>query len=335
MTHEIDPEDVALLRSLRALLSNGASMTGPNGGPGARVLSPRKSSLGRVVDVAWSFPVTDQNGNPLPKRLIREGARFGRVEWMPDEPTQLAEEDWLVQAQPLRTIENERTPRRIPGGAVLYGLPPFLSRTVGFGSDLNPDCWWPYDNPGTSGVPCPCDMGGSPFWLVVEGGPEEGCLARIPIPLVGVTLAVRGRNVSASIEYDPFFAAVGNVVTPLEVLPILEGQGQILLTLTKAQPTVRFVADQIREVTQRPRGTGPFEVQSVAWIPKFATRLVPITTFEAGTAIQFLDQSGTPVSTQVYERNNCIAIPQNAVAVAKAGLSDISKPIPLVFEVYS
>lgn len=330
----ISPEDLAFLRHLRAFVPGGSAHAPETGG--GRVMSPRKATLGRVVDVAWSFPVTDQFGVPVPNRVIPEGTRFGRVEWMPDSSVdQLDEQDWLVQAQPLNVLENDRTPRRIPGGIVLYSLPPFLSRTTGFGSDLNTLCWWPYDNPGTSGVPCPCDMGGSPFWLVVEGGPEEGCLARIPIPIVGVTLAVRGRNVSASIEYDPYFAGVGNVVTPLEVAPILEGSGKILLTLTKAQPTVRFVADQVREVTQRPRGTGPFEVQSVAWIPKFATRLVPITTFEAGTAIQFFDQSGTPVSTQAYERNNVIAIPQNAVAVAKAGLSDISKPLPLVFEVYS
>lgn len=332
MTDRIDPRDVALLRHLRALVEGGSARAPETGGHDT--VSRRKSSLGRVIDVAWSFPVTDQNGNIAPKNFVREGTRFGRVEWMPDEPGQLVEEDWLIQAQPLNTIENERTPRRIPGGIVLYGLPPFFSRTLGV-NELNPLCWWPYDVTGTSGVQCPSNVGGSPFWLVVEGGPEEGCLQRIPIPIHGVTLAVRGRNVSASIEYDPFFAGVGNIITPLEVPVILEGKGRILVTVSKAQPSVRFVADQVREITQRPRGTGPFEVQSLAWIPKFATRLVPITTFEAGTALQFFDQSGTVCSVQGFERNNNVGIPQNAVAVGKAGLSDISKPLPVVFEVYS
>lgn len=327
MSHDrISPDEVLFLRTLRQFV--GGSMhpqTGRQGTP----ISPRKSSLGRVIDVRWTLPVVNQNG--LPVKEIIGAQKFGRVEWMPDEPQQLDEEDWLVTAQPLNVLEYEGAMPRVFGSTT--GVAPFLRRTIGV-NELNPACWWPYDNSDGSGVTCASDVAGSPFWLVVTGGPEEGALQRVPIPIFGTCVSVRGRNVGASIEYNPGFAAPGVVVTPLEQPVLLEGAGKILVTVTKAQPVARWDATQLRVVDIRTSGS-TIPSGAVTWVPKFARRMQPISGFEAGTSFEFLDQGGHSVEAGAfYERNTTVAVPQNAVAL-RAAAGDERRPIGVTFEVFS
>lgn len=322
MTDRISPEDVALLRAIREVMTNGASMTGPSGG--GPVLSRRKATLGRVIDVRWSFPVVnqffDQVGPFYPAQ------RFGRVEYMPDEPGQLEEEDWLIQAQPLDVLENDRALPRVI--APTEGQPPFFRRLLPLSTNLNPQAWWPYDT--TDGSPLVPNVGGiagSPFWLVVESGPENGTLQRVPIPIVGTTIAVRGRNVAASIEYNPAFAALAQVVQPFEAPYLLDGAGKILVTITKAQPVTRVDPDQLRTVQLRLL-TPTFPIGGLAWIPKFARRV-----FGDPRFFEFLDQTGYAIPG-FYSGENGISIPQNAVALRQAP-SDDTSPNCIAFEVFS
>lgn len=332
MSIRIDPEDVAVLRALRRLIPGGSARDVPAGAETAPRISPRKSTLGRVIDVRWSWPCIDQSGNPLGPNYPAE--RFGRVEWMPDEPGQLEQEDWVVQVQPLDVLERDRALPRVLGPSP-EGQAPFIPRTLGFGANLNPAAWWPYDNGGGSVlIPANNGMAGSPWWLVVESGPEAGTLQRVPIPIVGTAVAVRGRNVAASIEYDPGWAALGQLVTPLEVPPLLSGAGRMMLTITKAQPVRRFDADQMR-VVQFSLLSPTFPFGSITWIPKFARRLQNVSGFEPGTSFEFLDQTGVSCAVGgFYERNNTVAIPHNAVAM-RVGAGDDDRPLPVAFEVFS
>ena len=324
--HRIDPEDVAFLRQLRRFVAGGSARDVPMGeGSAARPVSPRKSSLGRVVDVRWTLPIVNQFGAPIVDLL--PGTRFGRVEWMPDEPGQLQEEDWLVLAQPLDVLQYDRAlPRAL--GPNFEGQPPFIPAKVG--PSFNPLAWWPYDDvPGDT----VCDVLGSPFWLVVEGGPENGTLARIPIPIVGAAIAVRGRNVSASIEYDPAFAALGNVFVPLETDVLRQGAGKILVTITKSQPTTRIVCDQMRRFTFRPTQAAPIVSTSCVWIPKFCSRVVSGGT--NGELFQFVDQTGRVLAGFFDPGSNGYAPPHGAVALRRI-LGDVDAVnLPVAFEVFA
>lgn len=324
--HRISPEDVALLRAMRQLISGGASAIGGNPTP-APPMSRRKSSLGRVIDVAWRFPAVNQQTMPILPPLGPQ--RYGRVEWMPDEPGQLDEEDWLVTAQPLDVLTQDRALPRVFGSTT--GVAPFIPRTLG-PFQLNPAAWWPYDEEGDSPVSCICDVAGSPFWLVVEGGPEAGAMQRVPIPIVGTCVAVRGRNVAASIEYNPAFAAIGWTSVPFESPVLLEGAGKILVTITKSQPVTRTDTDQMRRVNLRlPSGNTP--IQGVTWIPKFTRRVINPSSFEVGSNFEFLDQTGVTIGGG-YDRNVVTAVPHNAVAI-RIEAGDDPKPVPMTFEVFS
>lgn len=320
----IDPRDVALLSRLRRFIEGG-SATAPETG-GARVQSPQKARLGRVIPVRWTLPLVDQNGILIPRNPLGP-ERFGRVEWMPDEPNQLDEEDWLVQAQPLNVLLRDRA---LPRTGRAPGVEPFISRTIGLSPALNPACWWPYD--GTFDGRTPCDVLGSPFWLIVEGGPEAGTLQRIPIPIVGTTVAVRGRNVSASIEYDPGFAALGSVTTPLEQPVLQEGAGQILVTITKAQPVTSIVCDQLRLGQFRPPGGPTIDFESLVWIPKMTRRVVSAP--QSFNNVNFIDQSGNTIAGAL-DFSFIMSVPHNAVAMRLAPGDYTPEPIPVAFEVFS
>lgn len=325
--HRIGPEDVSLLRAMRQLITGGASAVGGNPTTAPPMSRRKSSSLGRVIDVRWRFPVVNQQN--IPFRPLLGPQRFGRVEWMPDEPSQLQEEDWLVTAQPLDVLTEDRALPRVFGST--ENVAPFIRRTLGL-TTINPAAWWPYDNDGGDAPTTPCDVAGSPFWLVVEGGPEAGALQRVPIPIIGTCVAVRGRNIAASIEYNDNFAATGFVVIPAEQPFLFEGRGRILVTITKAQPVTRTDVDQMRRVRLRlPSGTTP--LQAVTWIPKFTRRVVAPSSFEAGTNYEFLDQTGYSLGFG-YNRNQTIAVPHNAVAM-RIEAGDLSQPVPVVFEVFS
>lgn len=331
MTVRIDPEDVSLLKALRRLVPGGSAVDVPAGHEGGfAVVSPRKATLGRVIDVAWSFNITSQPQVGEPVQLGNENLltrqRFGRVDWTADITPQLQEEDWCVQVQPLDVLEyDDAMPRLFVS---TEGVSPFLPPKSGpFPGVPNPAAWWPVS---TSEV----DVLGSPWWLVVRAGPEEGALQRWPIPIVGLSVAIRGRNVTAAIEYNPLFAGNGIVFTPLEQPIRTEGRGRMLLTVTKASPVPRTVVDQLTRARIRIPGGTVVDATGIVWIPKFATYLETIATQGGANSYFWLDQTGTSLGAvdTVVGRT---AVPHEAVAVARVSGDYLPTRWPVTFQVFA
>lgn len=332
MTVRIDPEDVSLLKALRRLVPGGSAVDVPAGHEGGfQVVSPRKATLGRVIDVAWSFNVIGINqfgeevqlGDP---NLLKP-QKFGRVDWQAEVVGQLVEEDWCVQVQPLDILEYDGALPRL--FVSTEGVSPFLSPLAPPfpPGQPNPAAWWPTT---TNEV----DVLGSPWWLVVTAGPEEGATQRWPIPAVGLSVAVRGRNITASIEYNPLFAGNGIVSLPLEAPIRTQGRGKMLLTATKASPVPRQVVDQMTRARIRIPGGTIVDAVGLVWIPKFATSIQTLSNTGGVGQYSWLDQTGAFLSIpdNAFGRT---AIPHEAVALTRQPGDFTKTRYPVVFEVFA
>lgn len=330
MTLRIDPEDIELLRALRRLVPGGSYRETPKGGAGP-VISPQRAQLGRVIDVSWSFDVVGINQFQQEVQLgdpnLLKPQKFGRVDWQAEVVGQLVEEDWCIQVQPLDLLEYEGALPRL--FVSTEGVSPFLSPLAPPfpPGQPNPKAWWPTSTPEV-------DVLGSPWWLVVTAGPEEGATQRWPIPAVGLSVAVRGRNITASIEYNPLFAANGIVFLPLEAPIRTQGRGRMLLTATKASPVPRTVVDQLTRARIRIPGGSTVDATGIVWIPKFATYLETIATQGGINSYFWLDQTGTSIAAvdTVVGRT---AVPHEAVAVARVAGDYVSTRWPVTFQVFA
>jgi hypothetical protein len=330
MSLRIDPQDIELLRALRRLVPGGSYRETPKGVAGP-VISPQRAQLGRVIDVAWSFNVVGINQFQQEVQLgdpnLLKPQKFGRVDWQAEVVGQLAEEDWCIQVQPLDILEYEGALPRL--FVSTEGVSPFIAPLAPPfpPGQPNPAAWWPTS---TSEV----DVLGSPWWLVVTAGPEEGATQRWPIPAVGLSVAVRGRNITASIEYNPLFAANGIVFLPLEAPIRTQGRGRMLLTATKASPVPRQVVDQMTRGRIRIPGGTIVDAVGLVWIPKFATSIQTLSNTGGAGQYSWLDQTGAflAIPDNAFGRT---AIPHEAVALTRQPGDYTKTRYPVVFEVFA
>lgn len=199
----------------------------------------------RLVDVHWSAPVWTGAAVEYPADTPRDGLAFGGVRL----DTPLAR-DWVCFAQPLGVL---------PEPNAFWPNPDDVGHWQ-VGDEPGP--WWPEQSP----------VARSPFVLEVTAGPEGGVIQRFPVPAVGLAVALRGANVSATLRYDR--GAIGTISAPPYEPPGPQtgGRGKIQLVVTPGNPAPCFKNVQTRRVYFGPpvlAGGLP------GWFPAFATRVVP------------------------------------------------------------
>lgn len=289
-------------------------MAGPVDGPGAPMARSatdvQRSRLGRVIDVGWWAPFTA--APPLGSirgPRYQQGHAFGGLQFQPQDHEQLDEEDWMVYAQPLNVLPFDRPPAEF----YPYGAP----------VAWDPRAWWPdvFFNHNRS-----------PFSLLTTCGPETGVYQVTPIPAVGCAVAVRGRNVSATIVYDAG-ATFPAEPPPYEGPRQTEGDGQIALVIAKAQPTSQRLSVQSKSTNFLGGGGLIVPTKVPAFLPKFSVALPYQSAFTGLGNLEYVSPTGQAIIAG--DAATLASIPFNAVAL-RSGQSaeDIQFPMAAVFEVF-
>lgn len=199
---------------------------------------------GQIVDVRWAAPTWDGLAVAYPPDTPPHDFAFGTVRL-----TEPVAGDWACFVQPIRVL-------RAPGD---YWPTPSMVPPRGWQQGNAPGPWWPEAE----------HVARSPFVLEVTHGPEEGVIQRFPVPALGLCVALRGANVSATLRYDR--SAIGTIPPPPYELPPPQtgGIGQMRLVLTPGLPGARFVNVVTRRVNFGPVPHVPLP----GFLPAFTTRL--------------------------------------------------------------